>query len=122
MARVRRPAQVSYMQVWTTAKARATTGAPSLASRTPCRAAETGGKPLKYSWEDARAIVPLHPPSWPLFLRHLQSRRQFPLHSILSHPPSRAPQQQRDAPLAILPILSSQDLSLRNFTKCSCLL
>jgi hypothetical protein len=38
------------------------------------------------------------------------------------HLPTRAPQQHRDAPLAILPILSSQDLFLRNFTKSSCLL
>src|ERR1019366_1404531 len=56
-----------------------------------------------------RTIVQPQPPSWPLFLRHLQPfTSPDPLHSILPHLPPRALQQHRNAPLAIPPILHSQ--------------
>src|SRR5450432_59827 len=43
----------------------------------------------------------------PLFLRYLQPfASPDPLHSILSHRPPRIPQQCRDAPVAVAPILS----------------
>src|SRR5208282_854302 len=48
-------------------------------------------------------------PSRPLFLRHLQPfASPDPLHSILPHRPPRIPQQHRDAPVAVPPILSRQ--------------
>ena len=71
----------------------------------------TGVKPVKILVVGCTSHLQPQPPSWPLFLRHLQRfASPDPLHPILSHLPSRAPQQQRDAPLAIRPILGSQDL------------
>src|ERR1017187_1519963 len=58
---------------------------------------------------DTRTISEPQPPSWPLFLRYLQPfASPDPLHSILPHWPPRIPQQRRNAPVAVSPILRSQ--------------
>src|SRR6266852_3195643 len=58
---------------------------------------------------DARTIVQPQSPSWPLFLRYFQPfASPDPLHSILAHLPPRIPQQHRDAPVAVPPVLHPQ--------------
>ena len=55
------------------------------------------------------AIAQPQPPSRPLFLRHLQPfASPDPLHPVLPHRPPRVPQQCRDPPIAVPPILRRQ--------------
>src|SRR5580700_7375934 len=65
-------------------------------------------RPLR-SQSDTPTIPEPQPPSWPLFLRHLQPfASPDPLHSILPHRPAHALQLRRDTPVAVSPVLHCQ--------------